>query len=135
MNIDLLSDLKSYSEKSGSLNSDVLIRIGKKYNKSIAEMYSIATFYSETSPAPRGKYKINFCKSLPCKMKKMEEILAVLLDELQVTPGGVTRDGAFSLHLVNCIGACDNAPAMLVNGKLYTDLSPSRIRKILNDLK
>jgi NADH:ubiquinone oxidoreductase subunit E len=135
MNIDLLSDLKSYSEKSGSLSSEDLIQIGKKHNKSIAEMYSIATFYSETSPVPRGKYKINFCKSLPCKMKKMEEILAVILDELHVTPGGVTQDGTFSLHLVNCIGACDNAPAMLVNGKLYGDLTPSRIRKILKELK
>jgi NADH-quinone oxidoreductase subunit E len=131
METDILSELKKIREEQGTLSSSVLLEIGKKHDKSIAEMYSIATFYTETAPKSRGRYRINLCQSLPCGMKKMEDILQFLKEELQIGPGGVTGDGMFSLHLVNCIGACDSAPAMLINDTLYGDLTTRKVKDIL----
>ena len=135
MQTDMLSELKSIREKKGGLSSDDLSQIGGKHGKKLAEVYSVATFYTETLPGKRGKYRINLCRSLPCRMKEMEEILVTLIDELRVGPEGVTGDGLFSLHLVNCIGACDSAPAMLVNDELYGDLTTGKVRKIIKDIR
>jgi NADH:ubiquinone oxidoreductase subunit E len=55
--------------------------------------------------------------------------------EIGITPGQTTRDGKFSFHLTNCIGACDMAPAMLVNHEVHGDLTPSKIAEILKDCK
>ena len=135
MQTDILSELRSIREKKGGLSSDDLRKIGEKHDKNLAEVYSVATFYTETSPAKRGKYRINLCRSLPCRMKEMEEILVNLMDELRIGPEGVTDDGLFSLHLVNCIGACDSAPAMLVNDDLFGDLTGSKVRQIIKDIR
>jgi NADH-quinone oxidoreductase subunit E len=135
MQTDLLSELKSIREKKGGLGSDDLRQISKKHGKKLAEVYSVATFYTETLPGKRGKYRINLCRSLPCRMKEMEEILLNLMDELRIGPEGVTEDGLFSLHLVNCIGACDSAPAMLVNDELFGDLTNGKVRRIIRDIR
>ncbi len=135
MQTDIISELKSIREKKGGLSSDDLRKTGKKHGKNIAEVYSVSTFYTETSPAKRGKYRINLCRSLPCRMKEMEEILLNLMDELRIGPEGVTDDGLFSLHLVNCIGACDSAPAMLVNDELFGDLTGGKARQIIKDIR
>jgi NADH-quinone oxidoreductase subunit E len=134
METDIITELKKIRREHGTLSSRDLREIGKKHDKSVAEMYSIATFYTETVPKTRGRYRINLCQSLPCGMKKMEDILQFLQEELQISPGGVTDDGMFSLHLVNCIGACDNAPAMLINETLYGDLTTHEVKNILEDL-
>ncbi len=68
-------------------------------------------------------------------MKEMEEILLNLMDELRIVQEGVTDDGLFSLHLVNCIGACDSAPAMLVNDELFGDLTGGKVRQIIKDIR
>ncbi len=135
MQTDILSELKTIREKKGGLGSDDLREIGEKHGKNLAGVYSVSTFYTETSPAKRGKYRINICRSLPCKMKGMEEILSNLMDELKIGPEGVTGDGLFSLHIVNCIGACDSAPAMLVNDELFGDLTGGKVRQILKDIR
>jgi NADH:ubiquinone oxidoreductase subunit E len=135
MQTEIITELKMIREKKGELSPDDLRKIGKKYDKNLAEVFSVATFYIETSPSKRGKYRINLCRSLPCRMKEMERIFEYLVDELQIEPEGVTEDGLFSLHLVNCIGACDKAPAMLINEDLYGDLTAQKVHRIITDLR
>jgi NADH-quinone oxidoreductase subunit E len=132
---EMITDLKRVREKKGGLSEEDLRQIGKKHGKNIAEVFSVATFYVETSPSKRGKYRINICRSLPCRMKEMERILEYLTEELHIGPGGVTEEGLFSLHLVNCIGACDRAPAILINEELHGDLTVPKVRRILADLR
>ena len=131
---DLITALKIYEMKR-ALGNDALTALGERYGRSVAEIYSLLTFYTETSSPHRGRYKINLCRSLPCKMKRMDDVVAALGEELGIMPEGCTEDGFFSLHLVNCIGACDCAPAMLVNGELYGNLTPHKIREILAILR
>ena len=134
MKLDLLTALKQY-EKRGKLGSDEIVELGEQYGRSIVEVLSLSTFYSQTSSPREGKYKINICRSLPCKMKNMDDVLAVLREEFGLFPECHTEDGIFSLHLANCIGACDRAPAMLVNDRLYGELTPQKVRKILKSLQ
>jgi len=71
---------------------------------------------------------------MPCRMKNPDTILQLLKRELNIGPGEVTKDGKFSIHLVNCIGACDRSPSMLVNEKPYGNIDTNKIRDILNEL-
>ncbi len=134
MKADILYDLKKYRAEKGALESKDFQDIGQNHGRSIADIYSVATFYSETSPKKRGKFRINICKSMPCRMKNLNTVLQLLKNELNIGPGEVTKDGRFSIHLVNCIGACDSSPSMLVNERPYGNLTTERIRNILNEL-
>jgi NADH:ubiquinone oxidoreductase subunit E len=101
----------------------------------VGDVYGVATFYSFLSVRPMGRNVIRVCRSLPCHIKSAETVVDVLTRSLGITPGETTGDGRFSLELVNCIGACDHAPAMLVNGNLHGDLTPDGIAAILEEYK
>jgi NADH-quinone oxidoreductase subunit E len=79
-----------------------------------------------------GKNIVRVCRCLPCELKDGLAIIASIEKHLGVAPGQVTTDGKFSFELVGCIGACDQAPAMLINDKLYGNLTPERITEILS---
>jgi len=100
----------------------------------VSEVYGVASFYSFLSTKPLGKNVIRICNSVPCYLKNSQSILATVEEELGIKPGETTEDGKFSLQLTNCIGACDQAPAMMINHKLYVDLTPMKIRDILKRL-
>jgi len=134
MKSNMLSEFKEYEKNKGVLDPEAFIQIAQRHGRSVADVYSVSTFYSDTSSTARGKYKIKLCQSLPCRMKGSEDILAALQTMLHIGPEECTKDGMFSLHLVNCIGACDRAPAMLVNSQLYGDLSQEEIERILEIL-
>jgi NADH:ubiquinone oxidoreductase subunit E len=99
------------------------------------EIYGITTFYSFLSTRPLGKNVIRICKSIPCYLKNAEMIVNTVSSEIGITPGQTTRDGKFSFQLTNCIGACDMAPAMLVNHEVHGHLTPSKIAEILKACK
>jgi len=91
----------------------------------------VATFYAFISIVPEGRNVIRMCKSLACDMRDGRMLLESLGQELGIGPGESTGDGKFSFELTNCIGACDQAPAMLVNEDVHGNLTPERISGIL----
>jgi NADP-reducing hydrogenase subunit HndA len=105
--------------------------IAGQLNLPLNEVYGVASFYAFLPVAPAGKYIIRVCRCLPCDLKDGQAIVNSLQQQLGIAPGQVTADGKFSLELVSCIGACDQAPAMLINDKLYGNLKPQGIAEIL----
>jgi NADH-quinone oxidoreductase subunit E len=101
----------------------------------ISEVYGITTFYSFLSTRPLGRYVIRICKSIPCCMQNAEMIIDSVAQQIGITPGQTTADGKFSFELTNCIGACDLAPAMLINHEVYGPLTPGKIAEILKACK
>jgi NADH:ubiquinone oxidoreductase subunit E len=82
-----------------------------------------------------GKNVIRICKSLPCYLKNAEMIIGSVQKVLGISPSETTPDGRFSFELTNCIGACDRAPAMLVNDEVHGHLTPDKIAEILRSYK
>ncbi len=97
----------------------------------LSEVYGVATFYSFLSTKPLGRNVIMACKSLPCFLKNSELIISSIKDRIGIKPGETTPDGKFSFQLTNCIGACDKAPAIMINSDVYGDLTPDKIARIL----
>lgn len=128
---NLLVLLKETQEKSGYVPEEFIAEVAQSLNISISEAYGVATFYSFLSTKPLGRNVIRICKSLPCYLKNSEMIIKSLGSKLGIKPGETTPDGKFSFELTNCIGACDKAPAMLVNNDVHVNLTPRKISQIL----
>jgi len=127
----VFSMLKEEQSKSRYISRDAMGSIAQSLGLSLSEVYGVATFYSFLSTAPQGRHVIRICKSLPCYMKNASMIIEAIEKELGIMPGEKTKDGRFSFELTNCIGACDKAPAMLVDNDVYGHLTPGKIKEIL----
>ncbi len=127
----LLEMLIDAQRESGYLSEEAMAAAARVLSLPLSEVYGVATFYAFISVKPRGRNVIRVCKSLPCYMKNGRMIIESVEKEIGVKPGVSTADGRFSFELTNCIGACEQAPAMLVNDDLYGSLTPDRISKIL----
>jgi NADH:ubiquinone oxidoreductase subunit E len=132
MKKETLTLLRSLKEKEGAITRENLERLSRESKVPLNELYSVATFYSYFGSRPQGKYALRLCKNMPCHMKGQGEILKALTEKLGIGPDGITKDKKFSLELVNCIGACDKAPAMLINGTLYGNLTQERVKEIID---
>jgi NADH-quinone oxidoreductase subunit E len=75
----------------------------------------VTTFYNMYNPQPVGKYKLNVCTNLPCQLRDGDKALHYLEKKLGVGMGETTADGMFTLQQSECLGACADAPVMLVN--------------------
>jgi NADH:ubiquinone oxidoreductase subunit E/ferredoxin/NAD-dependent dihydropyrimidine dehydrogenase PreA subunit len=127
----LLGLLKEEERRAGYLSEDALAQIAHDREISVGDAYGTASFYSFLSTKPRGRHVIRICKSLPCLLKDAPMIIASVNESIGISPGETTPDGRFSFELSNCIGACDQAPAMLLDDTLYGNLTPGRIADIL----
>ncbi len=132
---DLISILKEKQEEHGYISQAVMADVAEESGIRITEVYEVATFYSFLSTEPLGDNVIRICKSVPCFLKSSEAVTEMLKKELGIIPGEITEDGKFSLHLTNCIGACDKAPAMMINKKVYGNLTPDKVVQILDEYR
>jgi NADH:ubiquinone oxidoreductase subunit E len=130
---DLLVLLRNEQNKAGYISEKAIERVARSMALSTGDVYGIATFYHFLSTRPLGRNVIQVCKSLPCYLKSSQLIVDTVQVELGIAPGQTTADGRFSLRLTSCIGACDQAPAMLLNHDLHGNLTPTRIQQILKE--
>jgi len=128
---ELLGIIKAEQEKEGFVSEEAMAGMAQKMGVSVGDVYGVTTFYSFLSTKPLGRHVIRICKSVPCFLKNGEMIAASIETELGIAPGETTADGRFTFELTNCIGACDQAPAMLVDDEVYGELTPGKIKEIL----
>jgi len=99
------------------------------------EVYSVISFYSFLSTEPKGKYIIRLCKTISCDMQGKDSVAKAIQRELGINFGETTKDKKFTLEYTNCVGMCDQGPAMIINERVYTKLTPEKAIQILNELK
>ena len=127
----LLGMLIEVQRREGRVSQEAMSNMAFTLNMPRSEVYGVATFYAFISARPQGRNVIRVCKSLPCYMENAPMITESIKKEIGIAPGETTVDGRFSLELTNCIGACDHAPAMLVNDEVHGYLTPEKISVIL----
>jgi NADH:ubiquinone oxidoreductase subunit E len=129
---DVLVQLQAEQAKSGYVSEPFMEQLAQAAGLSLSEVYGVATFYHFLATRPQGRHMIRVCKSLPCNLKSSQLIIEAVQAKLNIAPGEATPDGKFSLQLTNCIGACDQAPAMLLNHDLHGNLTPELIGQLLD---
>jgi len=98
-----------------------------------ATVRGVATFYAMYKQKPMGKHLIQFCTNVSCMILGAEKLVDFLKNKYGVEPGGVSPDGRFSLVIMECIGACGTAPAMLVNDDFHENLTEENLEEILEN--
>lgn len=131
----LMPVLQEVVEKKKYLTKELVIDVAKAMNLSPNEVYSVATFYSFLSVQPKGKFVVRVCKTISCDMAGKDEIIKAIERELNVKLGETTQDNNFTLETTNCIGMCDQGPAMLINDDVYTKLDPNKAVEIIRKYK
>jgi NADH:ubiquinone oxidoreductase subunit E len=119
----------------GCLNYDVQKYIAEKMDVPMSEIYGVATFYSQFTLAPKGKYTIGVCLGTACYVKGSQKILDKVVQEIGVEAGNTTSDGNFTIEATRCIGACGLAPVIMINDDVYGRLDASDIPGILEKYK
>ncbi len=132
---NVLARLKAAQDGRNYVTEDKIAEIAGSLGLPVGEVYGVATFYSFLSVKKIGRNVIRICRSLPCHLKGGDLIVKAVTDTLDIGPGETTPDGRFTLELTNCIGACDLAPAMLVNNDLHGNLTPEKVVRVLKSYK
>ena len=96
-----------------------------------AELDAVATFYNFIYRRPVGRHIVHICDSMVCWSMGYNPLYELLRQKLGIGPGGTTQDNRFTLLPVSCLGACDRAPAMLIDDNLYGPVTPEMLDGIL----
>jgi NADH-quinone oxidoreductase subunit E len=96
----------------------------------------VTTFYNMYNQQPVGRYKLNVCTNLPCQLRDGQSALDHVCKRLGVEQGGTTADGMFTVQQSECLGACADAPVMLVNDRqMLSFMGPERLDDLIDTLK
>jgi len=119
----------------GYLSPEVQSFIAKNMDIPKSKVNSVLTFYSFFSTKPKGKYTVSICLGTACYVRGGKEVVNKLKEVLSIDVGETTEDKIFSLQVMRCIGACGLAPAMTINDKVYKQVNPNKLHRILGMLK
>ncbi len=131
----LLMALEEVQQEYGYIPPERMQELAQAMNIPVSDVYGVASFYSFLSCEKKGKHIIRVCKSLPCYIKHSQTVIEAVEKELGIKPGQTTEDGLYSLELTNCIGACDKAPAMMIDDDVHGELTAEKISGILKSYK
>ena len=127
----LIPVLQQAQEVCGYLPPAVQRYVARGLNMSPSVVFGVATFYSFFTLVPRGKHVIRVCLGTACYVKRSEEILDKIKDELDLEVGEVTRDKKYSLEAVRCLGACGLAPVVVIGADTYGDVAATKVMDII----
>ena len=99
------------------------------------EVDSVVSFYSFLGHKNKGRFIVRLCRTISCEMQEKERVAQQLKNDLGISFGETTADGHFTLEWANCLGMCDQGPAMLVNERIYTHVTPEKVRDILEECR
>lgn len=132
---NIIAILQGIQEKYGYIPEEKAAEAAKHLNLPLGRMWGIVTFYSQFKLTKPGKYIIQVCKGTACHINNADSLIDHLKEALNIDVGETTSDGLFSLELVNCIGACARAPAIMIDGKVYGKLAPKDLNKIIKEYR
>jgi NADP-reducing hydrogenase subunit HndA len=127
----LMPILQKAQDIYGYLPIEVQTMIADECGIPLEKVYGVATFYSQFSLYPKGKYKISVCLGTACYVKGSGEIYEKLQELLGIEGGQCTPDGKFSLDACRCIGACGLAPVLTINDDVYGRLTADEMADVL----
>lgn len=127
----LMPVLQKAQEIYGYLPVEVMKMISKNMGYPMSEIFGVATFYSQFTLNPKGKYQIGVCLGTACYVKGSGDIYERFCDRLKIKGGDCTPDAKFSIVATRCIGCCGLAPVATVNDEVYGKLTVDDVDKIL----
>lgn len=132
----VLPALHVVNERLGYVPPEAVVEIAELLELAPAQVQSTLTFYGFfPQDRPAGRYRIWACRSISCSAREGEQLIEYLAERLGIRPGETTSDGRVTLLPAECLGACDCAPAVLVNDTLHKNLTKQKVDALLEMMK
>lgn len=123
--------LKIVQDKQKWVSDEALAEVAGILGMSVTELENVATFYNVIFRKPVGRHVIFLCDSISCYVMGYENTLELLNKKLGISYGETTKDDRFTLLPIQCLGNCDQAPAMMVDNDLHSNLTAEKIDEVL----
>ena len=149
----LSEEIESYIEKYGDDRSALLMilhEVQKKHrhisefaqqevarllNIHPVEVFSVISFFAFLNSDPKGRNIVRICQTISCDIHGKTQIVKAIERELGIKIGETTKDNKFTVEYANCLGLCDMGPAMAINDRIYTNLTPEMAVELLGKVK
>lgn len=128
----VMACLSIVQQQQGWVSPEAEALVAAHLNMPAMAVHEVTTFYNMYNQRPVGKYKLNVCTNLPCQLRGGQVALEHLCSRLGVEEGGTSADGLFTVQPSECLGACADAPVMLVNDRqMLSDMQPERLDELV----
>jgi [NiFe] hydrogenase diaphorase moiety large subunit len=127
----LIPILQSLQKRYHTISDFAMQAVADRLNLHPVEVYGVVTFYAFLNEKYHGRFVIRVCRTISCDMAGKQAVARQLCNDLGIEFGQTTPDGRFTLEWANCIGMCDQGPAMLVNDQVFTHVTPEKVHNIL----
>ncbi|MBU6225180.1 MAG: NADH-quinone oxidoreductase subunit NuoE [Burkholderiales bacterium] len=132
----VMACLAIVQQEQGFVSADSERAIAAHLDMAPMAVHEVSTFYNMYNLQPVGKYKINVCTNLPCQLRHGQGALEYVCKKLGVEVGGTTADGMFTVQPGECMGACADAPVLLVNDRnMCSYMSHDKIDQLIDGLR
>lgn len=127
--------LNSLQEAIGYISPAMQVYVAEKLGEPVSRIHGVVSFYSFFTTTPRGKHTIKFCIGTACYVSGINQIIEKAKQILEIEPGETTEDGMITLELCRCVGACSQAPVIVVDDEVQGRVKPNRFPKTIQDIK
>ena len=132
----VMACLAIVQHEQGHVSPESEAAIGEVLGMATIAVHEVTTFYNMYNQQPVGKFKLNVCTNLPCALRDGDKALEHVCRKLGVEPYGTSADGVFTVQPSECLGACADAPVMLLNDRqMLSFMSHERLDELLDTLK
>jgi len=149
----MIADINGWADNYGRDRSalmPILQEVQKKYGRIFSfsmqtiadilgihpvEVYGVVSFYTFLHDEPRGRFTIRLCRTISCAMAGKDQVARQLENDLGIKFGQTTKDGLFTLEWANCLGMCDQGPAIKVNDRVFTQVTAEKVHEIIEECR
>jgi NADH-quinone oxidoreductase subunit E len=126
--IEVLQDMQAEYEY---LPKEGLCMVSERLDVPLIEVYRVASFYKAFTLLPHGRHSLTLCLGTACHVRGSQMLLDTVLGQLDILPGQTTKDGAFTLKTVNCLGCCALGPVVVLDDIYHDRMTPRRLRRLI----
>lgn len=131
----LIHTLQEIQEKHRYLPEEELQNLSRKFNLSLAEIYSVASFYKMFYFTPRGEKIVKVCLGTACYVRGSKKVLTALEEKFGIKDGETTSDLSLTLETVGCLGCCGLAPVSTINEEIIGEVGEKKIEKFIKSIE
>ena len=132
----VMACLAIVQQEQGWVSADAEATVAAYLGMPAMAVHEVTTFYNMYNQQPVGRFKLNVCTNLPCQLRNGQQALDHLCSKLGIDEGGTSADGLFTVQQCECLGACADAPVMLVNDRqMLSYMSKDRLDDLVDTLR
>jgi NADH:ubiquinone oxidoreductase subunit E len=131
----LIEALQDIQGSYGYISQPSMKAVSKELGVPVMEVYRVVSFYKAFRLKPTGKVVLTMCMGTACHVRSSRLLLDQAIAQLGIKPGDITKDGIFSIEVVNCLGACALGPIVKENEIYHHHMTPGKIRKLIETIR